>query len=121
MSGPMIPSSIDENRDIPSRLGGGPGDIVGQVGEVAKLIGKYGVATAIFAFPVVMGCYGLYFLWIAVSTAQVNVAKAMVGMFATLVGPGLTILLLHVFTKLDLWEKLLQKETPKADLKAKAA
>jgi apolipoprotein N-acyltransferase len=105
-----IPTGITDNRDISSHLDRGPADIFKQLADVVQLAGKYGLATVIFAFPVVMGCYGLYFLWLAVSTPEVNTAKAVVGTFTTLVGPGLTILLLYVFTWLKLWEKLQIKE-----------
>ncbi|PYX32543.1 MAG: hypothetical protein DMG77_03125 [Acidobacteria bacterium] len=113
-----IPTSINDNRDISSHLDGTPADIFRRLTEVVQLAGKYGLATVIFAFPVVMGCYGLYFLWLAVSTPEVNMGKAMVGMFTTLVGPGLTILLLYVFTWLELWEKLLQRKGAKTHAKA---
>ena len=108
------PRNISDDRNFSSQLGGGPGSIVDQVLRVAQLVGKYGLATVIFAFPVVVGCYGLYFLWLAVSTPQVNTGRMVVGMFATVFGPALTLLLLVVFTRLHLWEKLLEKEKPKS-------
>lgn len=113
-----FPTSISDDRDVASHLDVRPAGILEDLGSVVKLAGKYGLATMIFAFPVVMGCYGLYFLWLAVSTPEVNVGKAMVGVFTTLVGPGLTILLLYVFTWLGLWEKLLQKKRPTTHAKA---
>ena len=118
MAGPALrPTGMNDDRDLSSQLGGGPAAIFKQLLEVVQAIGKYGLATVIFAFPVVLGCYGLYFLYLAVSTSQVNMGKAVVGMFTTLFSPGLTILLLYVFTWLNLWEKLLIKEGPKTDAK----
>lgn len=119
MTEPVLgPRDINEDRSFSSQIGGGPGAIVDQVMRVAQVVGKYGLATVIFAFPVVLGCYGLYFLWLAVSTPQVNTARMVVGMFATVFGPALTILLLLVFTRLNLWEKLLVKEKPATHAKA---
>ena len=122
MTGPVFtPPDVNEGRDFASQLRVSPANIVTQVMELARVIGKYGLATVIFAFPVVLGCYGLYFLWLAVSTPQVNMAKAMVGMFTTLFSPGVTILLLWVFTRLNLWKELLKGEAPKLHRRAKAA
>ena len=88
MAGPALrPTGMNDDRDLPSQLGGGPGAIFKQLLEVAQAIGKYGLATVIFAFPVVLGCYGLYFLYLAVSTPQVNMGKAVVGMFYDVVQP----------------------------------
>jgi hypothetical protein len=107
MSGPdLAPTRISEDREIITQMGRGPADIVKQVIEVVQAISKYGLTTLIFAFPVLLGCYGLYFLWLAVSTPQLNLGKMIVGMFATIFGPGLTIVLLLLFTRLQLWDKL---------------
>ena len=53
-----------------------------------------------------MGCFGLYFIWIAVNEAQINMARAGMGIFTTVFGSGLLVLLLYMFTKLGLWDKL---------------
>ncbi len=120
MPAPLVPASIHENRDVSSQLSG-PAAVIDQFLKVAQVVSKFGLATIIFAFPVVMGCYGLYFLWVAVNTPQVEVPTAVVGMCLTLMGPCLTVLLLYVFTKLGLWERLLPKESAKARAEAKAA
>ena len=118
MAGPALtPMGNNQGRDLSSQLGGGPGNIIEQLMKLVQAAGKYGLATVIFAFPVVVGCYGLYFLWLGVSGPQANMAKIGVGMFATVFGPALEILLLYVFTWLHLWEKLLNKEGPKTDPK----
>ena len=114
MAGPALrPTGMNDDRDLASQLGGGPAAIFKQLLDVVQAIGKYGLATVIFAFPVVLGCYGLYFLYLAVSTSQVNMGRAVVGMFATIFSPGLTFLLLYAFTKWDLWERLLVKARAK--------
>jgi hypothetical protein len=118
MAGPVLnPSGLNDERNL-SKLGGTPGSIIEQVIKVAQVLGQYGLATVIFAFPVVLGCYGLYFLSLAVSTPQLNTGRMVVGMFATVFGPGLTIVLLLIFTRLNLWEKLLPKAEPKTHAKA---
>src|SRR5438876_12350214 len=93
-----IPTSINDSRDISSHLDGTPADIFRRLTEVVQLAGKYGLATVIFDFLVVMGCYGLYFLWLAVSNPDVNMGEVMVGMITHLVGPGITILMYYVIT-----------------------
>ena len=119
MSGPeLTPTKISEDREIVSQMGRGPADIVKQVVEVIRAISKYGLTTVIFAFPVLLGCYGLYFLWLAVSTPQLNMCRMVIGMFATIFGPGLTIVLLLLFTKLQLWDKLRGEEELKSHAKA---
>jgi hypothetical protein len=114
----LTPTKISEDREIVSQMGRGPADIVKQVVELVHAISKYGVITLIFAFPVLLGCYGLYFLWLAVSTPQLNVGKMAIGMFATIFGPGLTIVLLLLFTTLELWDKLRGEEELKSHAKA---
>ena len=107
MSAPnLIPTKLSEDREIVSQTNYSPTDVVTQVLDMVRAIGRYGVTTLIFAFPVLLGCYGLYFLWLAVSTPQLNVGRMVIGMFATIFGPGLTIVFLLLFTKLDLWDKL---------------
>ena len=119
MSGPeLTPTKISEDREIVSQMGRGPADIVKQVVEVIRAISKYGLTTVIFAFPVLLGCYGLYFLWLAVSTPQLNMGRMVIGMFATIFGPGLTIVLLLLFTKLQLWDKLRGEGELKSHAKA---
>jgi len=102
-----------EERDLSSEIRGGPAGVIEQVMKVAQVVGRYGLTTVIFAFPVVLGCYGLYFLWLAASAPQANMAQVIVGIFATIFGPGLTILLLYVFTRWNLWERLRVKEGSK--------
>jgi hypothetical protein len=82
------------------------GTIFDQLRKVVEAIGKYGVSTVIFALPTVIGCFGIYFLWIAVNAAEASTAKISVGIFATVFGSGLTILLLYMFTRMNLWERL---------------
>jgi|SRR5579872_2587487 len=110
MPDPFSTTSIHESDSVPSQISGSPVAVVDQLIKVAQVVGKYGLATVIFAFPVVMGCFGLYFLWLAVSTTQLNMGRMIVGMFTTVFSPGLTILLLWVFTRWDLWERLRPKE-----------
>ncbi len=83
-----------------------PSSVVEDLVKIAEAIGKYGVSTVIFAFPPLMGCFGLYFLWIAVNDPQVSIAKVSVGIFATVFGSGLSLLLLYLFTHMGLWDKL---------------
>lgn len=118
MTGPLSTTVIHERDGISSQIGGGPAVIIDQLIKVAQVVGKYGLATVIFAFPVVMGCYGLYFLWLAVSTPQVNMGRMIVGMFTTVFSPGLTVLLLWVFTRWNLWKILRPKEESRARAKA---
>ncbi|MFY9559150.1 MAG: hypothetical protein WAQ52_02850 [Terriglobales bacterium] len=101
----------------PEAGGGGPTEVVRDFGEIAAVIGKYGVTTAIFALPLVVACFGLYFLWIAVNGPAVNMAKVGVGIFTVVFGSGLLILLLWMFDKRKLWKKL----TPNQEQKKAAA
>lgn len=80
--------------------------IVKSLKELADVAGKYGVSVVIFAFAPLVGCFGLYFMWIAMSDAQLNMAKVVVGMFAVVFGSAYSILLLYVFTRMTLWDKL---------------
>jgi len=41
-----------------------------------------------------------------VNAAQVNMAKVWVGIFDTVFGSGLLVLLLILFNKMELWEKI---------------
>jgi hypothetical protein len=84
----------------------GAGGAIRDLVEIANAIGKYGVASVIFAMPCVVACFGLYFMSIGVNAAQVNMAKVWVGIFDTVFGSGLLVLLLILFNKMELWEKI---------------
>jgi hypothetical protein len=80
--------------------------------ELMEGIHSYGLATAVFALPLVVACFGLYFLYEGVNTPVVNMAKVGVGGFTLLFGSGLLFGLLYWFDKRSLWDKL--KGSPKA-------
>lgn len=80
--------------------------IIDSVVKMAGEVGKYGVAAIVFALPTVIGCFGVYSLGIAINDPQVSMAKVSVGIFATVFGSGLSILLLYLFTKMTLWDSL---------------
>ncbi len=80
--------------------------IVKSLKEIAEVGGKYGVSVVIFAFAPLVGCFGLYFMWITMSDSQLNMAKVSVGVFAVVFGSAYSILLLYVFTRMNLWDKL---------------
>ncbi len=80
--------------------------IIENAARIAGVVGKYGVAAMVFALPTVIGCFGVYFLAIAIGDAQVSTAKVAVGIFATVFGSGLAVLLLYLFTNMNLWDKL---------------
>jgi|SRR5215467_13377166 len=92
--------------------------IVGNVAKIAGVVGQYGVAAIVFALPTVIGCFGVYFLGIAMKDPQVSLAKAGVGIFATVFGSGMSILLIFLFTNMKLWDSLglskISKEGQKA-------
>ena len=121
MPDPFSTTSIQGSDTVSSQVGGSPVAVVDQLINVAQAVGRYGLATVIFAFPVVMGCFGLYFLSLAVGTAQLNMGRMIVGMFTTVFGSGLTILLLWVFTRWHLWEQLRPKKEEESHKHAKAA
>src|SRR6266404_5282021 len=83
-----------------------PGSVVEDLIKIANVVGKYGVSVVIFAFPPLVGCFGLYFMWITMNESQVNMAKVTVGIFAVVFGSALSILLLYVFNRMNLWDKL---------------
>jgi hypothetical protein len=60
----------------------------------------------IFAMPDLMGCFGLYFMRMALNESQVSTAKISAGIFATIFGSGFLVLLLYVFTRMELWDTL---------------
>src|SRR5437667_9569475 len=78
------------------------GTVFDQLGKVVVAIGKYGVSAVIFALPTVIGCFGIYFLWIAVNAAEASTAKISVGIFVFGSGSGLTILTPSLFTSMNL-------------------
>ena len=80
--------------------------------ELMEGIHSYGLATAVFALPLVVACFGLYFLFEGVNAPVVNMAKVGVGGFTLLFGSGLLFSLLYWFDKRSLWDKL--KGSPKA-------
>ena len=121
MPDPFSTTSIQGSDTVSSQVGGSPVAVVDQLINVAQAVGRYGLATVIFAFPVVMGCFGLYFLWLAVGTPQLNMGRMIVGMFTTIFSPGLTILLLWVFTRWNLGEQLRPKKEEEPQKHAKAA
>ena len=121
MPDPFSTTSIQESDTVSSQVGGSPAAVFDQLIKVVQAVGRYGLATVIFAFPVVMGCFGLYFLSLAVGTAQLNMGRMIVGMFTTIFGSGLTILLLWVFTRWHLWELLGPKKEEESHKHAKAA
>ena len=82
------------------------GSIVQMLINIVREVGKSGVAVVIFAFPPLMGCFGLYFMWMALNDSQVSAAKISAGIFATVFGSGLSILLLYVFSRMELWDIL---------------
>jgi hypothetical protein len=84
----------------------GPIEVVRGFLQIVAAIGQYGVIAATFALPLVVACFGLYFLWIAVSGPEANGAKIGVGIFTIVFGSGLLILLLWIFDRRDLWKKL---------------
>ena len=100
-------------------------NVVNNVAKIAGVIGQYGVAAIVFALPTVIGCFGVYFLGIAMKDPQVILAKVSVGIFATVFGSGVSILLLYIFTNMNLWDRLglskVSKEGQKAlsDLEAR--
>lgn len=74
--------------------------------RIVGVIGKYGVAALVFALPPIIGCFGVYFLAVAINDPQVLMAKVSVGIFATVFGSGLSIVLLYLFTNMKLWDIL---------------
>ena len=58
------------------------GKIIDDVVRIAGEVGKVGVAAIVFALPTVIGCFGVYFLGIAIRDLQVNTAKVSVGIIA---------------------------------------
>jgi len=80
--------------------------VMESIGSLAKVVGSSGVAAIVFALPTVIGGFGVFILGVVVNDAQVNASKASIGMFLTLFGTGLCILLLFLFTKLGLWDNL---------------
>ena len=121
MPDPFSTTSIQGSDTVSSQVGGSPVAVVDQLIKLAQVVGKYGLVTVIFAFPALVGCFGLYFLWLAVSTAQLNIGRMIVGMFTTIFSPGLTILLLWIFTEWNLWERLRPKQEEESHKHAKAA
>jgi hypothetical protein len=83
-----------------------PNNVVEKLVEIAQVIGKYGVSAVIFAFPPLMGSFGLYFMWMTMNESQLNAGKASLSIFAVLFGSGFLILLLYLFKQWDLWERL---------------
>jgi hypothetical protein len=79
--------------------------------ELMEGIHSYGLATVVFALPLVVACFGLYFLYEGVNTPVVNMAKVGVGGFTLLFGSGFLMGLLYWFEKHNLWDKL--KPSPK--------
>ena len=94
-----------------------PTDVFTHLSEVIASIGRYGITTAIFALPLVVACFGLYFLWVAVNGPEVVTAKVVVGIFTVVFGSGLLVLLLWMFNRYDLAKKL----KPEATVKHKKA
>ncbi len=92
--------------------------IIDNAARIAGVIGKYGVAAMVFALPTIIGCFGVYFLAVAIGDAQVSTAKVAVGIFATIFGSGLTVLLLYLFTKMNLWDSLGLSKLPQEQRKA---
>jgi len=91
---------------MPERDSLSPEQVVSNIGNLAKVAASSGVAAIVFALPTVIGGFGVYFLSIAIHDAQVSGAKVSIGMFATFLGTGLSILLLYLFTTMNLWDKL---------------
>ncbi|HEY1270920.1 MAG TPA: hypothetical protein VGF08_03010 [Terriglobales bacterium] len=101
--GERLRGSDAEGRESDSK---GPMDIVEILLRTAVTLSKHGITTAIFALPLVVACFGLYFLWIATTAVDVNTTKVEVGIFTIVFGSGLLILLLWLFNKLDIGKKL---------------
>jgi hypothetical protein len=80
--------------------------VVKSLTQIAEVAGKYGVSVVIFAFAPLVGCFGLYFMWMTMSNSQLNIAKVIVGVFAIVFGSAYSILLLYLFTRMNLWDKL---------------
>jgi hypothetical protein len=80
--------------------------VVKSLTQIAEVAGKYGVSVVIFAFAPLVGCFGLYFMWMTMSDLQLNIAKVIVGVFAVVFGSAYSILLLFLFTRMNLWDKL---------------
>src|SRR5437899_12072823 len=97
----LRPTAVTDDKD---RISGitEAGTVFDQLGKVVVAIGKYGVSAVIFALPTVIGCFGIYFLCIAVNAAEPSTAKISVGTFPTAFGSGLRILLLYIFTSTNL-------------------
>ena len=85
---------------------GGPGSVFRYLRELMEGIHSYGLATAVFSLPLVVACFGLYFLYEGVNTSVVNIAKVGVGGFTLLFGSGFLIGLLYWFDKFGLWDTL---------------
>src|SRR5215469_10260130 len=56
--------------------------------KLVKAIGTYGLPAAIFALPLAVACFGLYFLYVGVNAPAVNMPKVGVGAFTLLFGSG---------------------------------
>jgi hypothetical protein len=74
--------------------------------ELIESIHSYGLATVVFGLPLVVACFGLYFLYEGANAPVVNMAKVGVGGFTLLFGSGFLMGLLYWFQKFNLWDKL---------------
>jgi hypothetical protein len=96
-------SQTDTNRDLSS--------VFRYLRELMEGIHSYGLATAVFALPLVVACFGLYFLYEGVNVPVVNIAKVSVGGCTLLFGSGFLMGLLYWFEEHNLWDRL--KPSPK--------
>src|SRR5439155_24122890 len=92
----LRPTAVTDDKD---RISGitEAGTVFDQLGKVVVAIGKYGVSAVIFALPTVIGCFGIYFIWFVVNSAEASTANIRFGIFVTVFGSGLKILLLYMF------------------------
>jgi hypothetical protein len=85
---------------------GGVATVIEDLIRVIKAIGTYGLPTAVFALPLVVACFGLYFLYVGVNAPAVNMPKVEVGGGTLLFGSGFLMGLLHYFNKHQLWKEI---------------
>jgi hypothetical protein len=109
-----LPKQVSGDTPSQGESTASPGSVLGSLLNVIAAIGKYGVTTAIFALPLVVTCFGLYFVWNGVNAATVNGAKVGVGLFTVVFGSGLLVLLLWMYSHSDIAQVLKPKQKKEA-------
>jgi hypothetical protein len=105
----LVKAVSEELTNIPSRQSGADRGVAGLIEDLIRLvktIGTYGLPATIFALPLLVACFGLYFLYVGVNAPAVNMARVWIGGFTLLFGSGFLMAILHYFEKHRLWEKI---------------